>query len=120
MGPWRGNVTGAVKYGGARTAPPLMIRVKVREVRLFTNINPTEVAIVATELTRILNDHFDPKELRARKKWRETVDVEHGSGTIRYFCNCDCKGEVEGNDKVVHVTGITKTTGRRSGAKPAR
>ena len=56
-----------------------MIRVKVREVRLFTNINPTEVAIVATELTRILNDHFDPKELRARKKWRETVDVEHGS-----------------------------------------
>ncbi|MFZ0892796.1 MAG: hypothetical protein WB778_08065 [Thermoplasmata archaeon] len=95
-----------------------MIRVRVQETRLFTNLGPTEVAIVAAQLEHQLNDHFDPKELRARRKWRETVDVEAGSGALRYFCNCKLKDEQEG-DCIVHVTGITKTQGRRSGAKPA-
>lgn len=96
-----------------------MIRVRVRETRLFTNLNPVEVAVVSAELERQLDDHFDPKALRARKKWRETVDIDQGSSSNRYFCNCECKGEVEGTDSVVHVTGITKTRGRRSGSKPA-
>ena len=95
-----------------------MIRVRVQETRLFTNLNPTELAVVAAQLEHQLNDHFDPKELRARHKWLETVDVEAGSGTSRYFCNCKLKDE-QGDDCVVHVTGIRKTQGRRSGAKPA-
>jgi hypothetical protein len=96
-----------------------MIRVRVQETRLFTNLNPTELAIVAAQLEHQLNDHFDPKQLRARRKWRETVDIEAGSGTLRYFCNCKLKDEQEADECTVHVTGITKTQGRRSGVKPA-
>lgn len=96
-----------------------MIRVRVQEIGLFTNLNPTEVAIVQAQLERQLNDHFEPRHLRARKKWRETVNVEAGSGTLRYFCNCRIRDEPS-EECVVHVTGITKTQGKRSGAKPTR
>jgi|HubBroStandDraft_1064217.scaffolds.fasta_scaffold07472_4 hypothetical protein len=95
-----------------------MIRVRVQETRLFTNLNPTEVALVASQLEHQLNDRFDPKAIRARKKWRETVDIEVGSGTSRYFCNCKLKDDQD-EECVVHVTGITKTQGRRASAKPA-
>lgn len=95
-----------------------MIRVRVREFRLYTNLSPAEVALATNLLQRLLNDRFDPKRLRARRKWQEVVDGL--SGSERYLCNCRCEGPTEGGDYVVDVTGIEKRQGKRSGAKPTR
>jgi len=95
-----------------------MIRVRVREVRLYTNLRPAEVAVAVVQLERLLNDRWDPHRLRARRKWQEVVDGI--SGSERYLCNCRCEGPTEGADCVVDVTGIERRQGKRSGAKPTR
>jgi hypothetical protein len=95
-----------------------MIRVRVQEIGLFTNLQASEVLIVAAQLEHQLNDRFEPKEVRARKKWQELVTIESGSATTRYFCNCKLRDD-QNEECVVHVTGIRKTQGKRSAAKPA-
>lgn len=73
-------------------------------------INPTELQRARAVLNRKLEE-LDPKDLRAKRSWLETVEVFQGAACARFFASCVIK--YEGTGWYVDITMVRKQTGER-------